>query len=236
MAIHLLSCYPLEQEAEGIFGCCDRTWRKWSWDIVKAISCLKSEIIVWPSLWCNPEDEQNEEETIFIITVDGAHFRIDEPTHKTFSENTKFYSHKFKQAGLTYEIAISIFENKCVWAVGPYPAGVNDLTVFRKHLKAKMLESREASPKNVQFRAIGDKGYKGERDVLSVPSSHDADVVRDFKSRALSRQETFNARMKTFDCLDERFRHSIEKHKYCFDSVLVICQLQLENGSPLFKV
>lgn len=233
MGIHLLACYPVEEEAEGIFKCCDRTWRDWAWKIVKAISYLKDEIIVWPKKWSHPEDPEGEQ-TLFIITVDGAHFRVEEPTHTDFSENTIYYSHKFKQAALDYEIAISIFENKVVFAAGPYPAGVNDITVFRKHLMGKVLDSRKES--GVKHRVIGDKGYRGESEILSVPTSHDTEEVRDFKGRAMSRQETFNARMKVFNCLDERFRHGIKKHRRCFNAVLVICQLQMENGSPLFKV
>lgn len=236
-AIYMLAKYPTEEEAEGVFGWSDRTWSKWVWKIIVNISSLKTEVVVWPESWNNPDSEKDDQ-TIFIVTVDGAHFRILEPKHEDFSENTIFYSHKFKQAALDYEIACAIFGDDvgCIWAVGPYPAGVNDITVFRKEngLKDKILEARKRS--GVNHRAIGDKGYRGERDVLSVPSSHDTEEVRDFKGRAMSRQETFNARMKNFDCLDERFRHSIEKHCQCFNAVLVICQLQIENGSPLFRV
>lgn len=246
MAIHFLACYPTEEKAEAIFNICDRSYRNWVWIIVEKIAMLKDEIIFWPESWNNPDNPQDSiSQTIFIVTVDGTHCRILEPTCDDFSENTKYYSHKFKAAAYDYEIAISIFEDRVVWAAGPYPAGTNDITIFRHKLKAKILESRAQS--GVLHRAIGDKGYRGEREVLSVPSSHDTEEVRDFKGRALSRQETFNARMKNFDCLDERFRHTGHprnkevtgaevKHQWCFDAVLVICQLQMENGSPLFLV
>ena len=63
----------------------------------------------------------------------------------------------------------------------------------------------------------------------------------------VTRHETFNSRMKVFDVLDSRFRHrghprdksvtgSEVKHKWCFDAVLVICQLQMECGYPIFRV
>jgi hypothetical protein len=48
--------------------------------------------------------------------------------------------------------------------------------------------------------------------------------------------ETFNSRLKNFHCLDDRFRHGIDKHKICFEAICVIVQYQLENGSPLFDV
>ena len=90
--------------------------------------------------------------------------------------------------------------------------------------------------RGVAHRAIGDRGYRGEAAILSTPSSQDTEAVREFKGRVLSRQETFNSRLKHFNCLDERFRHGIEKHKWCFYACAVIVQLQLENGFPLFQV
>ena len=56
------------------------------------------------------------------------------------------------------------------------------------------------------------------------------------QSRARARHETFNGRIKNFGCLDDRFRHGMEKHKICFEAVCVIVQYQLENGSPLFDI
>jgi hypothetical protein len=246
MAIHFLACYPTEEKAEAMFKVCDRTYRHWVWFLVEKIALLKDEIIYWPESWNNPDNPQDSvSQTIFIVTVDGTHCRILEPTHDDFSENTKYFSHKFKAAAYDYEIAISIFESRVVWAAGPYPAGRNDITIFRHKLKEQIIHSREQS--GVLHRAIGDKGYRGEQEVLSVPSSQDTEEVRKFKGRALSRQETFNSRMKNFDCLDERFRHTGHprdkevtgaevKHQWCFNAVLVICQLQLENGFPLFSV
>ncbi|CAB9527368.1 unknown protein [Seminavis robusta] len=251
MSIYFLACYPTEEQAEGKFGCSDRTWRNWVWEIVEKIALLKPEIIVWPTKWNNPDNpEDPDSETIFIITVDGTHCRIEEPTHEAFSENTKYYSHKFKSAAYDYEVALSVFEDRCVWVAGPYPAGTPDITIFRHKLKAKILESRAAS--GVMHRAIGDKGYRGERGVLSIVSSADTDAVRKFKARVLSRQEVFNSRLKCFDVLEDCFRHtglpgdkgparyrevtgSEVKHQLCFDSCAVICQLQLECGFPLFR-
>lgn len=233
MAIHMLACYPTEQEAEGTWGKSDKTWRCWVWHIVGCIAAIKPEIIRWPSFWGNSD---SEDETIFIITVDGTHCPIQEPTHPAFSENTKFYSHKFHSAALDYEIAISIFTQQVVWVHGPFPAGDNDISIFRNKLKEKMIWARDNLTTNTVCRGIGDKGYRGERGLLSTPSSHDSQVLRDFKVRALSRHETFNKRLKNFDCLDERFRHSIAKHKQCFEAVAIICQLQMDCGNKLFLV
>jgi len=238
MAIHLMACYPTEEQAEGIFskstGVCDKTWSTWSWDIVSRIYNQHPDIIVWPDRWDNP-DSESEEETIFIVTVDGAHCQIEEPTLDDFSENQKYFSHKFHGPALDYELAISVYTQDLVWINGPFPAGCHDLKVFRQGLKQKMLDTRAA--RGVEHRGIADKGYRGEQGLLSIPSSCDPERVRDFKGRALSRHETFNGRMKNFDCLDERFRHhDLLKHKHCFYAVAVICQLQLDCGYTLFEV
>ncbi|CAB9500108.1 hypothetical protein SEMRO_76_G041480.1 [Seminavis robusta] len=72
MSIYFLACYPTEEQAEGLFGCSDRTWRNWVWEIVEKIALLKPEIIVWPKKWNNPDNpEDPESATIFIITVDA---------------------------------------------------------------------------------------------------------------------------------------------------------------------
>ena len=240
MAIHLLACYPTEEEAEAVWskeaGPCSKSWSTWSWKIIECISHFVADVIYWPDTWSNPDNPQDDTETIFILTVDGVHCPIEEPTLPSFEQNEKYYSHKYNAAGLDYELGISIFTQRCVWCAGPYPAGKNDISIFKHKLLPKMQEARNNSAKNVQFRAIGDKGYRGVRDFLSVPSSQDTPEVRDFKSRALSRHETFNGRLKNFDCLDVRFRHSIDKHRMCFHAVLVIVQMQLDNGSPLFVV
>lgn len=261
MAIHLLACYPTENEAEATFsksiGVCDRTWRHWCWDFfLPKIAALKPEVIVWPDYWDNPdrdvgEDDSSEhiEEAVFIYTVDGKHSPIQEPTCSTFEESRGYYSHKFNGPALNYEIAIAIWFQQCIWANGPYRAGKNDIGIFRHRLKARTQQARDES--GIKHRGIADKGYRGEREYLSIPTSHDSKEVRDFKARALTRHENFNGRISNFDCMDEVFRHKgsvnkadpddetfglVRKHGLCFDCVVVIVQLQLNNGSPLFEV
>jgi hypothetical protein len=60
--------------------------------------------------------------------------------------------------------------------------------------------------------------------------------VKNFKSRALLRHETFNGYMKKFDALSGRFRHSVERFENCFEAVCVVCQYQIEIESPLFDI
>jgi len=103
-----------------------------------------------------------------------------------------------------------------------------DINVFRdKGLKDKIPAGN---------KALGDNGHRGEDAIIGTPNVYDEAELRKFKSRARSLHEPFNARLKAFRCLDVRFRHGIEKHKIVFEAVCVICQYQLENGSPLFDV
>jgi len=160
------------------------------------------------------------------MSVDGVHCRVNEPSNPRYSKNPEFYSHKFKHSALDYEIGLSIFENKVVWINGPFPASMHDITVFRSKLKSMIPDGK---------KVIADNGYNGEQ-CISAPNSHDPPELRKFKSRARARHESFNSRLKNFKVLDEKFRHAIGKHQVIFESVCVICQYQLENGSPLFDV
>ena len=226
MAACFLKCYPKDNQSEAIFERSSTTIRRWVWFCIGKLQALKLDKIVWPQHW-NPSNSASEPESAFTVTVDGVHFRIQEPTHGRHSKNPAFYSHKFKQAGLAYEIALSIFDNRCVWVNGPFAAGKNNLSVFRAGLKAKMGNGK---------LGIADKGHRGEGAHLTMAMSIDSQEVREFKSRALARHEKFNGQVKNFGCMSEQFRHGLEKHKMCFEATVVICQHELENGSPLMAV
>jgi len=178
---------------------------------------------VWP--WTDANNQEDYE--VFILTVDGVHCPTQEPKHPTLSKNSKFYSHKFKQAALAYEIGLSVFENRVLWMNGPFPAATHDVMIFRKALKDWIPSGK---------RIIADMGYIGEPGICSIPNSRDPPNLFKFKSLARSRHETFNSNLKNFKCLAECFWHGLEKHKIVFEAVCVICQYQMENGSPLFDV
>ena len=73
--------------------------------------------------------------------------------------------------------------------------------------------------------------------MVSCPNHHDDSVLKEFKSRARARHEAFNARIKSFMAVSGQFRHPknlMVNHKTVFEAVVVICQYQMKNGSPLF--
>jgi hypothetical protein len=183
---------------------------------------------VWPERWTpGNQSVDDDDNPTSIITVDGVHCRVNEPKHPTLSKNPQYYSHKFNQAGVDYELGLSVFENCLVWMNGPFPAAESDIRVLRKGLKDKIPAGK---------KIIADKGYRGEKAIINTPNSQDHPEVRKFQSRARARHESFNGRLKNFRSLDVRFRHGVEKHKIVFEAICVICQYQMENGSPLFDV
>ena len=222
LAMYFLKTYPTEEQMAATFNIDEGTARVWTWYYLRKIQALKAAKIVWPAEWDSADCD-----IVYLMSVDGVHCRVQEPKHPLWSKNPKYYSHKFKQAALCYELAVSVYHNKLVWMNGPFPAGKPDITIFREEggLKDKIPDGK---------RVIGDKGYRGEKDIMALPNAHDTEEVRMFKGRARARQEGFNAKVKNFNALEHRFRHKIEKHQTAFEAACVICQYQLENGSALF--
>ncbi len=61
--------------------------RDWCCFFVEKIQALKAEKIVWP--------EENVGDDIYAITVDGTHCWIQEPQHPTWSQDSRYFSHKY---------------------------------------------------------------------------------------------------------------------------------------------
>ena len=114
--------------------------------------------IAWQEHW------ETNESPIYLFSVDGVHCRINEPIHSILAKNPTYYSNKFNQSCLNYERALLVRENKFVWIKGPFPASKHDVTFFRSDLKQEIADG---------MKGIADNVYRGERNVLSTPNSHD---------------------------------------------------------------
>ena len=219
MTLLFLKVYDTQERLASRFGIDEDTVGLWVWYYLSKISGLKSAKIKWPTNWGNVR---------FIISVDGVNFGINEPIHPTLNKDKKYFDRKGGKAGLTYEIALHLWENRVVWLNGPFPANAGtDKNIFNE----KGLESMIPDGKS----AIADKIFTG-CPKISMHNSLDTQEVRVFKRRARSRQENFNGRLKNFDCLRTRFRHGKLKHQTVLEAVAVICIMQMENGSPLFDL
>jgi hypothetical protein len=145
-----------------------------------------------------------------------------------------WYSCKFNKAGLTYEIAVSIYHDKICWINGPFPAGQNDLRVFRK-------EGGLASKIPANKRVVADEGYVGEPEKAATRNEFDSPHVKELKKRAKARHESVNGRLKAFGILNQTFRtpgkQRLEKHQAAFEACCVLVQMEYDNNSrKLMKV
>lgn len=149
------------------------------------------------------------------VTLDGTDCRIQEP--QPF--NVKWFSHKFKAAGVRYEIGISIVEGDIVWASGGFPCGEWPDIKIAKDLYVKVAKNEVT---------LADKGYRLQN-VFKKPSNAS-------ERRLLARHETLNGRLKEFAALGQRFRHELKKHPMVFHAVVNVIQVSIVNGEKLFEM
>jgi hypothetical protein len=220
MTLEWLRCYQTELRREGYWGLSTKTIRKRCWYYAEKLQALKAQKIVWPDDY--PAD------TIWICTVDGTHFMVNEPRHPEFSQDKAYFSHKKNHAGWCYELGICLYKSQLIWMHGPFKAGRNDKNNF---VHPGGLKERLAQE---QLMAIGDKFYNGYPDEVSIFNRYDEEEVKQFKRSALLRHEKFNGLLKQFDILDHRFRHvGAESFATCFEAVAVVCQYRIELECPL---
>lgn len=152
------------------------------------------------------------------MSIDGTDFIINEPS--PFS--SQWYSHKTNGPGLRYEIGVSIL-GEIVWVNGPFPAGVQDLELFRSKLKPNLRRG--------EF-VLADRGYPDFlcRTPDNLPS-HELGVAAAIRAR----HETLNGRLKVFSVLRERYRHRKETHVLCLNSIVNITAVVLRTD-PLFSL
>ena len=220
ISFHFLKKYPTDRDKEYIFNVSERYSRDRIWDMLKRIRGMKADKITWP-------DDLGRDD-IWIMSVDGTHCCIAEPRHPEWSQDREYYSHKYNKAGINYELGISLASQKLIWMNGPYKAGTNDVTVFKKKLRRRL--------EMLGKKAIGDSGYNGHQAFCVTPNKNDSDEVKKFKSRALKRHESFNGMTKTFQSLSGRFRHPVDKFPIVFEAICVICQYKIESEEPLFDI
>ena len=157
------------------------------------------------------------------ITVDGTDCEIQEPT----PFNKKWYSHKFRDPGLRYEIALCIQTGWIVWLNGPFPCGrYPDLTIAREGLVHELDDGE---------KCVADGGYQDGRVYADTPTGLNTWTEKK-KRNFRARHETVNARVKIFGIFNQVFRHPVCKHGLCFHTAINLTQISIEHGEPLFDV
>jgi len=221
-ALNFLRVYQTEIQRENRWHHCANYLRPRCWYMIEKIASHKQWKITWP--------DDNFGTDIWAMSVDGVHFRTEEPSHPEWPKDPSYFTYKHHCAGFNYEIGLSLRDSRCHWINGPYKAGAyNDIKIFRE---CGLRDKLRATGKKV----IADSGYQGYPDLISRYNSLDSEEVREFKTRARMRHEAFNGMCKVFECLDSEFRHEKEQLQVCFEAVAVIVCYQMEMGSPLYDI
>ena len=230
MALNWLKLYDTEHVLAGRWKFHEETIRDKVQAYTKKIQLLKSKKI-------RLDFKEFDDDEVYVFSVDGVHFTINEVRTKPGPE---WFDPKSHSAGLAYEVAVAIRSSRIVWTNGPHPASKHDMTIFRGGTKKEKTETWEQNSLYFKIpagkKAIGDSGYAGEPEKIAISLPGHSVATKKFFARIKSRHETVNSRFKFFNILDHRFRHGREKHKMCFEAVCVIVQYDMENGHPLFEV
>uniref|UniRef100_A0A336L3F9 CSON015158 protein n=1 Tax=Culicoides sonorensis TaxID=179676 RepID=A0A336L3F9_CULSO len=207
-----LKCYNSTDVNRAIVKCDAKTFRTKVWSVIDVLAFIK--VILWENRKINAVAGQ----TCF-TSIDGVDFKIAEPS----PFDPSFYSHKFKSAGLRYEIGLCLRTGEIVWAHGGFPCGrFPDLKIARD-LFVEFLDEGE--------RAVADRGYQDGRYFL-LPNANN----KQRHATIMSRHETINKRLRHFKILDCKFRHDKVKHIRCFHSVVNLVQLTIKHEEPLFSI
>lgn len=214
MALNFLRCYDNEDIRATRFGVDKWKMRKLVWCWIQRLANLKALKIKIPDSW----------DTTFVFSIDGTHYRINEPRHATLKQDPSWYSHKHGCAGHNVQIALAIFSQQ-LYDMTISKGGTNDKGNLHK---SGILDKIPAGK-----RAIVDGGYyQGDVDKLSGYNQFDSDVLKKFKSRVKSRHENFNMRLKIFNVLGDKFVHDKEKFPSCMEAVAVLVQYTIEDTNP----
>lgn len=146
---------------------------------------------------------------------------------KEYAKN--WTSHKYKGPGVRYEVGLGILSGDIVWVNGPFPCGSwPDSKIMKEGGILEMLEENE--------RIETDNGYIGLDPEFCLTKSGSRHPSSDPKMRARvrARQETVNKRFRQFNAAKAVYRHRVEMHTFVLHSIVVLTQLSIESGEPLF--
>ena len=159
------------------------------------------------------------------MTVDGTDFGIEEPV----PFNRRWFSHKIKAAALRYEIGVCLKTGWIVWVHGPFPAGAWPDSKIAAQSLIHLLDDTE--------NFVADGGYSRQLpNHTETPTGERHSYAQATYSLARARHETVNRRFKSFQILQQRFRHDLLLHSTIFRAIANIIQISLVNGHGLFSI
>ena len=217
-ALLFLTCYSTETINASTVGVHEDTFRDWMWPWIDAIAALSMDLIKFSNRFCGNWH-------YWTFCVDGIDCPIQEPRHPFWSG---WKSHKFKGAGLRYEIASAVTTGHIIWINGPFPAGAwTDPMIFKQKLASLVMVGTE--------KGVCDAGYHFCHEWLFLPFWRKKKNIGKLPRNELheyirARHETLNGRLHRFNVISTIFRHAREKHHSCFHACAVIVQLEMMHG------
>ena len=82
-------------------------------------------------------------------------------------------------------------------------------------------------------KAIADRIYKDQSFFVTPYSPF---LNRKLLKNIAARHENVNQRVRSFQIMLHVFRHGWRKHNLCFEAVIKLVQIKLQNGDPLAPV
>lgn len=154
------------------------------------------------------------------VSLDGTDFPIEEP----MPLNRKWFSHKFRGAGIRYEIGLNIYNGDIVHAYGGVPCGRYPDLVLARRLYVNLVEDDELT--------FADKGYNDDHFMSPKRYPQNSRQIKN----VMVRHETVNHRIRQFGVLSHRFRHAPYLHPRCFHACVNMTQLLIDNGEKLYQI
>ena len=119
-----LQKYPLKDQFETYFELTTQYARSHIWTVIEKIQHLKFQKVNWPDDFAFAD--------IWVMSVDGTHVWIEEPSHEIYSMDLEYFSHKFNKAGINYKLGIALNLGELLWMNESFKAGKNDLKILAK--------------------------------------------------------------------------------------------------------
>ena len=237
MGLNWLKLYDIESVLAGRWNYDESVCRSKCRETTRRIESFREKLIVFDASMFRPEE-------IHIITVDGVNFITQE---FRLDPGTKWFDHKSHSCGLKYEVAISIWQSRCVWINGPQPAGlIHDKALFcgaKTMDNPKSTWNRDALLWQIPDgkKAVADSAYEGFPEKVTVKRPGHSEEVFTFLDRVQNRHESYNGRLQNYSILSHRFRHGtntedkMNLHKMVVGAVAVLVEYDMKHH-PLFQV
>jgi hypothetical protein len=159
-----------------------------------------------------------------MVVVDATECVIRRPCLSWFQTMT--YSGYKKKNTLKYEVAICEESGLPISYSGPFSGPTADISIFRSSLLDRMVEN--------DWYGLADGTYHGEGDRLLVPPRpyHGLSFFEKCVYSHLAKRrviiENFLWRVKSFDCVNQRFRHESFLHHFIFHAVVNLVAIDVK--------